>query len=136
MFRGFNQARKSLNLGLRDPKAMEYYRELLELGVTNTNVRMGDLKNLIYDAKVFESGNVATDSILKPMMKALGKVGEGTVRGARKIGSSMQDLYLAEDDFWKITMYEVEKLRRADALRKAGIKRTTQEIKEEAAQIW
>lgn len=46
MFRGFNQARKSLNLGLRDPKAMEYYRELLELGVTNSNVRMGDLKIL------------------------------------------------------------------------------------------
>ena len=73
MFRGFNQARKSLNLGLRDPKAMEYYRELLELGVTNSNVRMGDLKNLMRDAKIFESGNVATDSILKPMMKALGK---------------------------------------------------------------
>ena len=135
MFRGFNQARKSLNLGLRDPKAMEYYRELLELGVTNTNVRMGDLKNLMRDAKVFESGNVATDSILKPMMKALGKVGEATVRGARKIGSGMQDLYIAEDDFWKITMYEVEKLRRADAFAKAGIKRTAQEIKEEAADV-
>ena len=33
-----------LNVGLRDPKAMDYYRELLELGVTNSNVRMGDLK--------------------------------------------------------------------------------------------
>ena len=29
-----------------------------------------DLKNLMRDAKVFESGNVATDSILKPMMRA------------------------------------------------------------------
>ena len=95
MFRGFNQARKSLNVGLRDPKAMDYYRELLELGVTNSNVRMGDLKNLMRDAKVFESGNVATDSILKPMMKALGKTGEVTVRGARKLGQKMQDLYVA-----------------------------------------
>ena len=51
MIRGFNQARKSLNVGLRDPKAMDYYRELLELGVTNSNVRMGDLKNLMRDAK-------------------------------------------------------------------------------------
>lgn len=135
MFRGFNQARKSLNLGLRDPKAMEYYRELLELGVTNSNVRMGDLKNLMRDARVFESGNVATDSILKPMMRALGKTGEATVRGARKIGQGMQDLYVAEDDFWKITMYEVEKLRRADAFKKAGIKKTAQEIKEEAADV-
>ena len=47
----------------------------------------------------------------------------------------MQDLYIAEDDFWKITMYETEKLRRADAFAKAGIKRTPQQIKEEAADI-
>ena len=135
MVQGFNQARKSLNLGLRDPKAMDYYRELLELGVTNSNVRMGDLKNLMRDAKIFESGNIATDSILKPMAKALGRVGEGALRKARKLGQGMQDLYIAEDDFWKVTMYETEKLRRADAYRKAGIKVTPQALKEEAADI-
>jgi hypothetical protein len=135
MIRGFNQARKSLNLGLRDPKAMEYYRELLELGVTNSNVRMGDLKNLMRDAKIFESGNIATDSILKPMARALGRVGEGALRKARKAGQVMQDAYIAEDDFWKITMYETEKLRRADAYKKAGIKVTPQALKEEAADI-
>ena len=135
MIRGFNQARKSLNLGLRDPKAMDYYRELLELGVTNSNVRMGDLKNLMRDAKIFESGNIATDSVLKPMARALGRVGEGTLRKVRKAGQVMQDLYVAEDDFWKITMYETEKLRRADAYRKAGIKVTSQQLKEEAADI-
>ena len=135
MIRGFNQARKSLNLGLRDPKAMEYYRELLELGVTNSNVRMGDLKNLMRDAKIFESGNIATDSILKPMARTLGRVGEGALRKARKAGQVMQDAYIAEDDFWKITMYETEKLRRADAYKKAGIKVTPQALKEEAADI-
>ena len=135
MIRGFNQARKSLNLGLRDPKAMEYYRELLELGVTNSNVRMGDLKNLMRDAKIFESGNIATDSILKPMARALGRVGEGALRKARKFGQGMQDLYIAEDDFWKVTMYETEKLRRADAYRKAGMKVAPQALKEEAADI-
>ena len=36
-----NEARKTLNLGLRDPKAMAKYREYLELGVTNTNVKNG-----------------------------------------------------------------------------------------------
>ena len=135
MVRGFNQARKTLNLGLRDPKAMEYYRELLELGVTNTNTRMGDLQNLMRDAKIFESGNLATDSVLKPMMRSLGKLGASTVRGARKLGKGMQDAYIAEDDFWKVTMYEVEKLRRAAKYAKAGIKRTPQQLKEEAADI-
>lgn len=51
MVKGMNEARKTLNLGLRDPKAMAKYREYLELGVTNTNVRMGDIKNLMRDAK-------------------------------------------------------------------------------------
>ena len=84
---------------------------------------------------MFESGNVATDSILKPMARALGRVGEGALRKARAVGQGFQDLYIAEDDFWKITMYETEKLRRADAFAKAGIKRTPQQIKEEAADI-
>ena len=48
----------------------------------------------------------------------------------------MQDLYIAEDDFWKVTMYETEKLRRADAYKKAGIKSyTTRQLKEEAADL-
>ena len=135
MIRGFKKAQETLNLGLRDPKAMEYYRELLELGITNTNVKMGDLKNLMRDAKIFESGNIATDSILKPMMRSLGRIGEGALRKTRKAGQFMQDAYIAEDDFWKITMYETEKARRAAAYTKAGIKRTEQQIKEEAADI-
>ena len=138
MVRGFNQARKSLNLGLRDPKAMEYYRELLELGVTNSNVRMGDLKNLMRDAKMFESGNVATDTILKPMARALGRIGEGALRKGRAVGQAFQDAYIAEDDFWKITMYETEKFRRADAYRKANIKGfdlDSRALKEEAADV-
>ena len=132
---GMKRAKDSLQLGLRDPKAMEYYRELLELGVVNSNVRMGDLKNLMRDAKIFESGNVATDSILKPMLRSLGKAGEAAKRTVRKGASIMQDAYVAEDDFWKIAMYETELGRRTANYAKAGIKKTTKELKEEAADI-
>jgi len=135
MVKGMNEARKTLNLGLRDPKAMAKYREYLELGVTNTNVRMGDIKNLMRDAKFFEDGNVATDSILKPMLNSLGKIGEATKRAGRKGAAFMQDAYIAEDDFWKITMYETEVARRGDIYKKAGIKKTAQQVKEEAANI-
>ena len=133
--KGMKRAKDSLQLGLRDPKAMEYYRELLELGVVNSNVRMGDLKNLMRDAKIFESGNVATDSILKPMMRSLGKVGEAAKRTTKKAASIMQDAYVAEDDFWKIAMYETELARRSANYAKAGIKKTTAQLKEEAADI-
>ena len=132
---GMKRAKDSLQLGLRDPKAMEYYRELLELGVVNSNVRYGDLKNLMRDAKIFESGNVATDSILGPMMRSLGKIGEAAKRTTRKAASFMQDAYVAEDDFWKIAMFETEFGRRTAAYAKAGIKKTAREVKEEAADI-
>jgi len=133
--RGIKKAKDSVQLGLRDPKAMEYYRELLELGVVNSNVRVGDLTNLMRDAKVFESGNIATDSILKPMIRSLGKVGEAAKRTVRKTASVMQDAYVAEDDFWKIAMYETELARRTANYAKAGIKKTPGELKEEAARI-
>jgi len=135
LYRGMKKAKDSLQVGIRDPKAMEYYRELLELGVVNSNVRMGDLTNLMRDAKLFESGNVATDSILKPMINTLGKVGEAAKRTVRKAASVMQDAYVAEDDFWKIALYETELARRSAAYAKAGIKKTTKELKEEAARI-
>ena len=41
----------------------EQYREYLELGIVNTNVRLGDLRNLMKDVR-FGEGNFATDSIL------------------------------------------------------------------------
>jgi hypothetical protein len=135
LYNGMKKAKDSLQLGIRDPKAMDYYRELLELGVVNSNVRMGDLTNLMKDAKVFESGNIATDSILKPMIKSLGKAGEAAKRAVRKGASFMQDAYVAEDDFWKIGLYETELARRTAAYGKAGIKKTLPELKEEAARI-
>ena len=135
MGRALNNARRLIQLGVRDPKAMEEYRELLELGIVNSNVRMGDLKNLMRDAKIFESGNVATDSILKPMIQSLGKVGENTARGLKKTAQVMQDAYVAEDDFWKIFNYNVEKERLLDVYAKAGIKKSLKEVKEEAADV-
>ena len=62
-------------------------------------LRLGDLRNLMKDVR-FGEGNIATDSVLrKPMLNTLGKK---TSRGVKKAGKFMQDLYVAEDDIWKI----------------------------------
>ena len=37
---------------------------------------------------------------------------KATKRAGRKGAAFMQDAYIAEDDFWKITMYETEVARR------------------------
>jgi 3-methyladenine DNA glycosylase Tag len=117
--------------GPRKPLSQEKYREYLELGIVNTNVRLGDLRNLMKDVR-FGEGNFATDSILFPMINSLGKK---TARGIKKAGKFMQDLYVAEDDIWKIINYEVQLVQRGDRYAKAGIKISPQALKQEVAQI-
>ena len=117
--------------GVRTPIAQEKYRKYLELGIVNTNVRIGDLRNLMKDVR-FGEGNIATDSILKPMINTLGKK---TSRAIKKTGKFMQDLYVAEDDFWKILNYEIQMVKRGEKYAKAGVKKSTQELEKEVAQI-
>ena len=62
-----------------------------------------------------------TDNFLRPMLNKLKK--------GRKF---FQDLYVAEDDLFKIYNYAIERKRLAKAY---GTSRTTQQIKEEAADI-
>src|SRR6056300_715006 len=117
--------------GPRQPLSQEKYRKYLELGIVNTNVRLGDLRNLMKDVR-FGEGNIATDSVLKPLINSLGKK---TSRGIKKTGKFMQDLYVAEDDIWKIVNYETQLISRGEKYAKAGIKKSSQELKEEVAQI-
>ncbi len=117
--------------GPRKELSQEKYREYLELGIVNTNVRLGDLRNLMKDVR-FGEGNLATDSILKPMLNSLGKK---TSRGIKKAGKFMQDLYVAEDDIWKIVNYETQLVKRGDLYKKANIKISDDALKKEVAQI-
>ena len=117
--------------GPRKELSQEKYREYLELGIVNTNVRLGDLRNLMKDIR-FGEGNIATDSVLKPMLETLGKK---TSRGIKKAGKFMQDLYVAEDDIWKIINYETQLIKRGDLYKKAGIKISPDALKKEVAEI-
>jgi len=129
-----NNARKVVQVGMREPEAMAKYREYLRLGVTNTNVRMGDLKNLMKDVR-FGEGNIATDSVLKPMLNTLGK---NVAKGVKGTGKFMQDAYVAEDDFWKIFNFEVELARLKKAYEKSGMvvgDNMIETLKQDAANI-
>lgn len=119
---GLRQAAKTIQVGTRSKEANDLYRELLELGVVNSEVRLGDLKNLMRDTKMLDG--IDFDSGLKAILRKLGKFRKGA-----------EDLYTAEDDFWKITNFFVEKDRLAAAYAKAGIQKTSRELKEEAADI-
>jgi hypothetical protein len=115
-----------LKLGPGSAEAQAAYRELLELGVVNSQVQIGDLVNLLKDA-TGNPGVVSTDAILRPFLTKL-----------KKLGSFFQGKYVAEDDTWKITNYVVELDRLKQAAVKQGIETTPeviQGLKREAANI-
>jgi hypothetical protein len=93
-------------LGTNTPRAQEAYRELLELGVVNSQVQIGDLKALLTDVKLGEQvANI--DSIISPFMRKMKKTKE-----------FFQGKYVAEDDTFKITNYVVE----LDRLKRSAVK--------------
>ena len=102
-------------------KQNERYRRMLQLGVTNSNVRLGDLRGLIGDTNLVENASTIAPRWLS--------------RFASKARGLGEDLYTAEDDFWKMASFSVESRRLGKAYQNAGIKRSINEIEEEAADI-
>jgi hypothetical protein len=107
--KAMKEAYKALQFGGRtDAAANATYQKLLKLGVVNTNVRLGDLQRLLTDVKFGEGTSNLT--ALRGLTKKLSKLKKGA-----------EDLYTAEDDFWKITSWAVERNRYDKAFRKAGL---------------
>ena len=119
----FQESFGALQVGTRGEKANQAYQELLELGVVNSQVQIGDLMGLLRDVK-FGEGMINTDNFLRPMLSKL-----------KKGQKFFQDLYVAEDDLFKIYNYAIERKRLTNAYSKAGVPKTTQQLKEEAADI-
>ena len=114
---------QALQTGLKGTgKQNELYRKLLKLGVVNSNVRLGDLRGLLED--IDYGATFSADKGLRALLKPLSKLKQVS-----------QDLYTAEDDFWKIISWAGEKSRLTKAYAKKGITRSIDEIEEEAASI-
>ena len=104
-------AYQALQTGLKGTRQQnELYERLLELGVVNSNVRLGDLSRLLKDVNFGET--MTSDKGLRLLLKPLSKL--------KSVG---QDLYTAEDDFWKIYSWAIEKSRIAKAFEKQGLVR-------------
>jgi len=103
------QAYQALQTPLKGTRMQnELYEELLELGVVNSNVRLGDLTRLLEDVNFGET--MTADKGFRMLLKPLSK-----------LKSVSQDLYTAEDDFWKIASWAMEKSRLEKNLTNAGL---------------
>jgi hypothetical protein len=92
--------------------AQKEYQDLLELGVTNSQVQLGDLISLLKDTNAGGT-MMGLDNILGRMFKKFKKGGE-----------FLQGKYMAEDDTFKITNFVVE----LDRIIKASAKRAGQSV--------
>ena len=128
--KAFADAFGPLQVGTRSEAANARYRELLRLGVVNSQVQLGDIKNLLKDVRFGE--NIDLDKPLGSMMSKLFGIGK---RGAKKGMKFAEDLYTAEDDFFKIANFAIERNRLKAAFTKAGREFTDQLLDEEAANI-
>lgn len=122
-------------LGPKSPEMQKMYQELLDLGVVNSQVQIGDLTALFRD--VIQGGDqfITPDTVLKSFFKKM-----------KKVGSFLQGKYVAEDDAFKITNFltELERLKIGRA-KQLGLKRNqldnvlddvaVRELKEQAADI-
>jgi hypothetical protein len=90
----------------------DLYQKLLKLGVVNSNVRLGDLSRLLKDVNFGET--MTSENGMRLLLKPLSK-----------LKSVAQDLYTAEDDFWKIYSWAVEKNRLGRAYEKAGVTKSS-----------
>ena len=103
------QAYQALQTPLKGTRQQnDLYEELLELGVVNSNVRLGDLTRLLEDVNFGET--MTADKGFRMLLKPLSK-----------LKSVSQDLYTAEDDFWKIASWAMEKSRLEKNLTNAGL---------------
>ena len=121
--KAMKEAAKTVQFGLRSPQGMKEYRKLLEGGVVNTNTKMGDYQALLKDLELNPDGGFTT-STFKKMLRRLAR-----------ITKPFQDLYTLEDDVYKVYNYHIEKARLTSAYAKAGIKKSTDAIENEAMDI-
>jgi len=101
-----------LKLGPNSPLAQREYQDLITLGVTNSQVQLGDLISLLKDTNAGAS-MMGLDNILGRMFKKFKKGGE-----------FLQGKYMAEDDTFKITNFVVE----LDRIIKNTAKRTNMSL--------
>jgi len=105
------QAYQALQTPLKGTRQQnDLYEELLKLGVVNNNVRLGDLTRLLEDVNFGET--MTADKGFRMLLKPLSK-----------LKAVSQDLYTAEDDFWKIASWAMEKSRLEKTLTNAGLTR-------------
>ena len=81
-----------------EKESLNYYNKLVSYDLVNTGARYGDIKELLRDG-----ADSTIDQFIDRQIKKL-----GATSNIKKYGKGIQDLYVAEDDLFKIISFEQE----------------------------
>jgi len=124
--KAFKRAYQSLQIpmkGARTPEGNDFYRMLQEKKVVSSNVRYGDTQELL-KKMTFLGDNINPNNLVSSLFnkaKTITKIGE--------------EFYTAGDDVWKMTSFIMEHQKILDDYAKYGIKISSEEAIDKAANI-
>jgi len=95
------------------------YKKLLKVGVVDSQVQASETKRLFRD--MFKDPSVVDKSLVTRVPQ---KVGSETRRKLLKGYAKLQDAYVAEDDFWKIINWNLERNRYSQIVDQLGVTQT------------
>ena len=96
------------------------YRNFKRLGIVGTQTEVGETLKLTDDFVKGELEGRGTEIVGKAYRKLSDLPGTG-VRGLKKVYGKLQDTYVAEDDFWKMVTFSLERNRYDSILNKIGV---------------
>ena len=95
------------------------YKKLLKVGVVDSQVQAAETKRLFRD--MFKDPSAVDKSLVTRVPQ---KVGSETRRKLLKGYAKLQDAYVAEDDFWKIINWNLERNRYSQIVDQLGVTQT------------
>ena len=89
----------------------ELYKRLLRVGVVDSSVQINESKRLVKD--VLSDPKLAESKVMRRLLNSGDKL--------KKLYGKAQDAYVAEDDFWKIVTWNLERNRYDNVIKNLGI---------------
>jgi hypothetical protein len=102
--------------GTLDKEQQKLYEKLLQVGVVDSQVQYGEMKRLLRD--ILNDPAAVEKGLYDKLPKS---IIDKSKKGLLKTYAKLQDAYVAEDDFWKIINWSLERNRHSILVNKLGI---------------
>ena len=104
-------------LGTLGEQDLKLYQKLLQVGVVDSQVQAGEMRRLLRD--ILSDPAAVERGLYDKLPKT---ITDRTKKGLLKAYQTLQDAYVAEDDFWKIINWNLERNRHSILAGKLGLR--------------